>query len=222
MTKMAINKIIGLAIILILTNLFSFSQDHTLNKTSCEYIIQAIEPRSAVITINGRVCKLGSKFKGSEADAIDIPNNAAIRVKELSTQKHSVIKGGKQKEVQDQTLSYYKQLNSKGTINIESIRNYLNREKWLMISDTVFIDFPSDLDPNQYLVFKSIPKFLELRPTFNYTNNEIMIKKSDLVNAGIYNENDSIIQFQVEVHDSENSNSLFVTDLLKIVYFSSK
>lgn len=214
MTKIALNKRIGLAILLITHFIFSFAQAETNGK----YIINKIEPRSSIVKINGKDCKLGSIFKGS--DTILIPNNAIIRVKELGTKKHSDIKGGKLLKLKIKTFENYKQLNTKGSKDIETIRNYLNRDNWLMISDTAYINIPAELDTTEFFIFKSIPELIKFMPTFNYDNGEITITKSDLINLGIYNEKKLILQFKVEVHNS--SESLFVTDSLKIELISTK
>ena len=218
MIKITFIKRIGLAILLMTPFIFGLAQSEINKFTSPQYIISKIEPHSAIVKINGKRCKLGSIFEGS--DTIQIPSNAAIRVKELVSKKHSDIKGGKLLKLKIKTFNSYKQLNTKGINNLEAISNYLNRENWLMISDTAFIDFPASLSFDEYFILKSIPKLIEFRPLFNYANGEITITKSDLINIGIYNDNDSIMQFQVEVHNS--AESLFVTDSLKIELISNK
>lgn len=214
---MALNKRILLMIVLIMPLSFCFAQNDAKTSSINRYCISDIQPRSAIIKINGELSKLGTIFKNT--DTIEMPSNAVIRVKELGSQKHSVIKGGKLIKLPVKTLARYKQLNSKGTQSLEAIRNFLNQDNWLMMSDTAFIDFPAKLSSDEYFIFKSIPKLIEFKPTFNYDNGEITITKADLINWGIYNYTDSIIQFQVEVHNSEES--LFVTDSLKIKYIPS-
>lgn len=204
-------------LILPLISAFSPSDNVKIYRTN-KYIITDIVPRSAVIKINGKYIKCGALFE--ENDTIDIPSYAAIRVKNLSTQKHSDIKGGKPLKLTIKMFNIYKQLNTKGTKNLEAIRNYLNKGNWLMISDTAFIDFPIELSSNEYFIFKAIPSLIEFKPTFNHDNHEITITKPDLTQIGIYTDNDSIIQFQVEVHNSLES--VFVTDSLRIEYIHSK
>jgi hypothetical protein len=221
MTQVMINKRIGLAMLLIMPLALAFAQTNTNSQTNARCIIENIIPSSAIVKINGHTCKKGATFNMYPDPTINMPDNAIIRYKELGSDKRFCIIGKKLNKMSSKTLNNYKQLNTKGaTDNLEAIKKSLEHDIWLMISDTAYIQFPAKLNRDEFFVFKSIPHFTEYKPNFNYENQQIIISKSDLNDNGIYFESDSIIQFQVEVHNSHES--VFVTDCLRIKYIQFK